>query len=90
MGPPYYYNKKRKLPQRLKNIIVSLIHDSHWEKAFGYLFEYTPWTFFMIDVINEHGFVSGVFDVGQTFGMLFNCKVQVPLETFLATSFPNT
>ena len=80
-------SRQRKLPHRLKNIIVSSIHDSHWGKASGYLSEYTPWAFFMIDVISEHGFVPGVFDVGQSFGLLIE-RFKCYWKHFLRPAFP--
>ena len=79
--------RHRKLPHRLKNIIVSSTHDSHWGKASGYWSEYTPWAFFMIDVISEHGFVAGVFDVGQSFGLLIE-RFKCYWKHFLRTAFP--
>ena len=60
-----------KLPHTSKICSVSSC-DSHCGKASGYFPEYTPWAFFMIDVISEHGVVPGVFDVGQSFGLLID------------------
>ena len=79
--------RQRKLPHRLKNIIVSSIHDSHCGKASGFLSEYTPWAFFMIDIISEHGFVPGVFDVGQSFGLLIE-RFKCYWKHFLRPAFP--
>ena len=83
----FVFPRQRKLPYRLKNIIVSSIHDSHWGKVSGYLSEYTPRAFFMIDVISEHGFVPGVFDVGQSFGLLIE-KFKCYWKHFLRPAFP--
>ena len=79
--------RQRKLPHRLKNIIVSSIHDSHWGKASGFLSGHTPWAFFMIDIISEHGFVPGVFDVGQSFGLLIE-RFKCYWKHFLRPAFP--
>ena len=57
------------------------------EKASGFLSEYTPWAFFMIDIISEHGFVPGVFDVGQSFGLLIE-RFKCYWKHFLRPAFP--
>ena len=67
--------RSRKLPNVLKSAILSSIRDSTWGKAV-FPSEYTPWAFFMIDVISTGGFLPGYFDQGHSFGFMierFKC-----------------